>query len=199
MNGTNCGYLAVARTPDEPGEHLYMSARLADVNELLRFPNPVNEVAARTVAAGVLALSAITLVLSIALGSGWLWLTVPLAYGFVARVLTGPTLSPLGQFATRVAAPRIGHANPVPGPPKRFAQGMGAVMSLSTVIAHFGFGADGLTQGLLGLIVAAATLESVFAFCVGCTIFAWLMRAGLIPAQTCEACANVSLRLPTAA
>jgi hypothetical protein len=199
MNGTNCGYLAVARTPDEPGEHLYMSARLADVNELLRFPNPVNEVAARTVAAGVLALSAITLVLSIALGSGWLWLTVPLAYGFVARVLTGPTLSPLGQFATRVAAPRIGHANPVPGPPKRFAQGMGAVMSLSTVIAHVGFGADGLTQGLLGLIVAAATLESVFAFCVGCTIFAWLMRAGLIPAQTCEACANVSLRLPTAA
>ena len=176
-----------------------MSARLADVNELLRFPNPVNEVAARTVAAGVLALSAITLVLSIALGSGWLWLTVPLAYGFVARVLTGPTLSPLGQFATRVAAPRIGHANPVPGPPKRFAQGMGAVMSLATVIAHFGFGADGLTQVLLGLIVAAATLESVFAFCVGCTIFAWLMRAGLIPAQTCEACANVSLRLPTAA
>ncbi len=132
-----------------------MSARLAGVYELLRFPNPVNEVAARTVAAGV--------------------------------------------FATRVAAPRIGHANPVAGPPKRFAQGMGAVMSLATVVAHFGFGADGLSQVLLGMIVAAATLESVLAFCVGCTIFAGLMRAGLIPAQTCEACANVSLRLPTAA
>ncbi|HYU04315.1 MAG TPA: DUF4395 domain-containing protein [Jatrophihabitantaceae bacterium] len=176
-----------------------MSARLARVNELLRFPNPVNEVAARTVAVGVLLLSLSALVLSKAVGSGWLWLTVPLAYGFVARVLTGPTLSPLGQFATRVAAPRIGHANPVAGPPKRFAQGMGAVMSLATVVAHFGFGADGLTQVLLGVIVTAATLESVFAFCVGCTIFAWLMRAGLVPAQTCEACANVSLRLPAAA
>jgi hypothetical protein len=176
-----------------------MSARLAYVNELFRFPNPVNEVAARSVAGGVLVLSAITLVLSKALGSGWLWLTVVLAYGFVARVLTGPTLSPLGQLATRVAAPRIGHANPVPGPPKRFAQGMGAAMSLSTVVAHFGFGADGLAEVLLGVIVIAATLESVFAFCVGCTIFAGLMRAGLIPAQTCEACANISLRLPRAA
>lgn len=176
-----------------------MSARLAGVNELLRFPNPVNEVAARTVAAGVLSLSAVTLVLSVAFGSGWLWLTVPLAYGFLARVLTGPTLSPLGQFATRVAAPRLGHAKPVPGPPKRFAQSMGAVMSLGTVVAHFGFGADGLTQVLLGMIVVAATLESVFAFCVGCAIFARLMRAGFIPAQTCEACANVSLHLPTAA
>jgi hypothetical protein len=176
-----------------------MSARLADVNELLRFPNPVNEVAARTVAAGVMALSLSTLVLSATLGSGWLWLTVPLAYGFLARVLTGPTLSPLGQFATRLAAPRIGRAKLVPGPPKRFAQGMGAVMSLATVVAHFGFGADGLTQVLLGLIVAAATLESVFAFCVGCTIFAGLMRAGLIPAETCAACGDVSLRLSTAA
>src|SRR6266571_3990540 len=109
-------------SPDKPGEHLYMSARLAGVNELLRFPNPVNEVAARTVAARVLLLS----------------------------------LSTLGQFATRVAAPRIGHANPVAGPPKRFAQGMGAVMSLATVVAHFGFGADGLSQVLLGMIVTAA-------------------------------------------
>jgi len=195
MNWTKLGFLS----SDQPGEHLYMSARLAGVYELLRFPNPVNEVAARTVAAGVLVLSLSTLVLSKAVGSGWLWLTVPLAYGFVARVLSGPTLSPLGQFATRVAAPRIGHANPVAGPPKRFAQGMGTVMSLATVVAHFGFGADGLSQVLLGMIVTAATLESVFAFCVGCTIFAWLMRAGLVPAQTCEACANVSLRLPTAA
>ena len=166
---------------------------------MFRFPNPVNELAARTVAAGVLALALLTLVLSAALGFGWLWLTVPLAYGFVARVLTGPTLSPLGQLATRVVASRLGPARPVPGPPKRFAQGMGAAMSLAAVVAHFGFGADWVAVVLLGLIVVAATLESVFAFCIGCTIFAGLMRVGLIPASACEACANVSLRQPTAA
>jgi hypothetical protein len=168
------------------------------VYRLLRFPNPVNEVAARTVAAGVLVLSVATIALTATSGSGWLWLTVPLAYGFVARVLTGPRLSPLGQVATRVVAPRVGSARPVPGPPKRFAQGMGAVMSLGALVAHFGFGADGLALILLGLIATAATLESVFAFCVGCAVFAGLMRAGLIPAETCTACADVSLRLSTA-
>ncbi|MBN8869714.1 MAG: DUF4395 family protein [Solirubrobacterales bacterium] len=39
-----------------------------------------------------------------------------------------------------------------------------------------------------------ATLESVFAFCVGCQIFALLMRAGIIPDEVCEACADISLR-----
>jgi len=172
-----------------------MSARIVCV---FRFPNPVNELAARTVAAGVLALALLTLLLSAALGFGWLWLTVPLAYGFVARVLTGPTLSPLGQLATRVVAPRLGPARPVPGPPKRFAQGMGAAMSLAAVVAHFGFGADWVAVVLLGLIVVAAMLESAFAFCIGCTIFAGLMRVGVIPASACEACADVSLRQPTA-
>ncbi len=165
------------------------------MRELFSFPNPVNELAARTVAAGVVLLAAITLVLSTTLGSGWLWLTALIAAGFVARVLTGPTLSPLGQLATRVIAPRLGPARPVAGPPKRFAQGMGAVMSLAAVILHFGFGADGAAEVIVGLIVVAATLESAFAFCIGCRVFAALMRIGVIPETVCLECANVSARL----
>jgi len=168
------------------------------MERLFRFPNPVNELAARTVAAGVLSLALLSLLLSATRGFGWLWLTVPLAYGFVARVLTGPTLSPLGQLATRLVAPRLGRPRPVPGPPKRFAQALGATMSLAAVVAHFGFGADWVAIVLLGLIVIAATLESVFAFCVGCAIFAGLMRVGLIPPSACAACADVTLRRPTA-
>lgn len=164
--------------------------------KLFRFPNPVNELAARTVAAGVLSLALLSLLLSAVAGSVWLWLTVPLAYGFLARLLTGPTLSPLGQLATRVVAPRLGRPRPVPGPPKRFAQGLGATMSLAAAIAHFGFGADRVAMALLALIAVAATLESVFAFCIGCVIFAGLMRAGLIPAGVCTECANISLRRP---
>jgi hypothetical protein len=143
---------------------------------LFGFPNPVNEVAARTVAAGVLILSILTIVLTISLGHGWLWLTVVLAYGFVARVLAGPTLSPLGQLATRVVAPRIGHAKLVAGPPKRFAQAMGAAMSLTALILHFGFALDSAALVFVGLIAVAATLESVLAICVGCTVFAGLLR-----------------------
>ena len=68
---------------------------------LFKFPNPVNEVAARTVAAGVVALCLAVLVFRTP------WLLWPLAYGFVARVATGPTLSPWGQLVTRVIVPAL--------------------------------------------------------------------------------------------
>ncbi len=58
--------------------------------DIFRFPNPVNEVSARVVAGGVLLMAVLTLALRRP------WLLVPIAYGFVARALTGPTLSPLG-------------------------------------------------------------------------------------------------------
>ncbi len=178
--------------------HIGKQVKLADVSRrIFTFPNPVNEVAARTVAAGVLTLTVLIIVLGSTAGSAWLWLDALLVYGFVARVLSGPTLSLLGQFATRVAAPRIGHEKLVAGPPKRFAQLLGAIMSTTALVLHAA-GADTGAYVVLGLIVVAATLESVFAFCVGCTAFAGLMRLGVIPEETCEACANVSLRLNAA-
>jgi hypothetical protein len=155
---------------------------------LLTFPNPVNEKAARVVAGCVVIVSVI------ALATGWLWLSLPLALGFIARVASGPRFSPFGLLATKVIAPRLGPAKLVPGPPKRFAQLIGASVTGGAAIAHFGFGATGLTQVLLAAIVVAATLESVFAICLGCIMFGWLMRTGLIPEETCEACNNVNLR-----
>ncbi|MDT4901626.1 MAG: hypothetical protein QOJ78_2556, partial [Pseudonocardiales bacterium] len=35
--------------------------------------------------------------------------------------------------------------------------------------------------------------------CIGCKVFAGLMRAGLIPDETCAACANIDLRPPQVA
>ena len=52
---------------------------------------------------------------------------------------------------------------------------------------------------LVGLIAVAATLESVFAFCIGCTAFAGLMHVGLVPKETCAACANIALHKPQTA
>src|SRR5205823_14473770 len=64
-----------------------------------------------------------------------------LAYGFVARVLTGPTLSPLGQLVTRVVTPWLGlPPKYVSGPPKRFAQGIGVAFSTTAAILALGFG-----------------------------------------------------------
>jgi hypothetical protein len=46
------------------------------------------------------------------------------------------------------------------------------------------------------MITVAATLESVFAYCLGCQIFALLMRAGVVPDSVCEECANIWSRIP---
>ena len=154
---------------------------------MFSFPNPVNEKAARVVAGVVMVVALVTLATSAH------WLLIPLAYGFWARVLTGPTLSPLGRFATAVAAPRLGPPKYVPGPPKRFAQGMGAAITTAALILWLA-GATTATDVLLAALIVAAGLESIFALCLGCQVFAGLMRAGLVPESVCLECSNLNWR-----
>ena len=154
---------------------------------LIGFPRTVDEKAARVVA-GVVCATGLVALLAPAH-----WLVIPLAYGFWARVLTGPKLSPLGALASRVIAPRLGAPTPVSGPPKRFAQGMGAAMTTAAVVA-FAVGASGLVEALLVLLVLAAGLESIVAFCVGCQVFGLLMRAGVVPDQICAECSDIWAR-----
>jgi hypothetical protein len=158
------------------------------MESLFAFPNPVNEVSARLVAAGVVVMTALVLAF------GQHWLLIPLAYGFVARVLTGPTLSPLGQLVTRGITPRLHRNKPVPGPPKRFAQGIGATLTVGAAIAHFAFGWTTAADVLVAMVLVAAALESVFAYCVGCKLFAVLMRTGVIPEDVCEECNDIWAR-----
>lgn len=156
------------------------------MQEVFSFPNPVNEVSARLVAAGVVILSIATIAFAQPV------LLVLLTYGFVARVLTGPTLSPLGQFVTRVLTPNLPfEAKYVVGPPKRFAQGIGATFSVAASIFYFGLGLTTVAFVLVGAVTIAATLESVFALCLGCKVFAVLMRAGVISEDVCERCNNI--------
>ena len=146
----------------------------------------MNEVAARLVAAGVVAMSAAVLLF------GLHWLVPVLAYGFVARVLSGPTLSPLGQLVTRGIVPRLRiSARPVPGPPKRFAQGIGAVLTVAATIAIYGFGATVVGAALVAVVFAAASFEAFLGFCLGCKVFALLMRVGVIPESVCVRCRDL--------
>ena len=154
------------------------------------FPNPVNDKAARTVAAVVL-LEAV-----VCLATGWYWITILLAYGFWARVLTGPTLSPLGWTAQNVIAPRfLGEKVYVAGPPKRFAQGMGAFMSTGALVFGLVLGDSVVADVFLAMFIPAAGLESILGYCLGCKAFAILMRFGLIPEEVCAECADISGRL----
>ena len=152
---------------------------------MFRFPRIVNEKAARIIA-GAVAVTAF-----VALLTGALWLALPLAYGFWARVLAGPRFSPLALAATRVIAPRLGDPKEVPGPPKRFAQGIGAAITVTAAVLALGFGLDAYAYGLVGMLLVFAALEAFVGFCAGCRIFSLLMRAGLVPAEVCERCQNI--------
>jgi hypothetical protein len=157
--------------------------------DIFTFPNPVNEVSARVVAAGVIAMAVTTV------ASRRRWLMIPLAYGFVARALSGPALSPLGQLATRVITPRLGApTKEVLGPPKRFAQTLGACISLAALVLAFPLKRTKAAYALVGMIAVFATLESGFGFCIGCEIFGALMKLGLIPEEICVECANICKR-----
>ncbi len=104
-------------------------------------------------------------------------------------------LSPLGRVVTDVITPRLPlAARPTAGPPKRFAQGIGATLSTAAAIAHFGFGSATVANVLVAMILVAASLEAFVGFCLGCTIFRGLMRLGVIPETVCEACNNLQLR-----
>ena len=158
------------------------------VRQLFSFPNPVNEVSPRLVA-GVVAIAA-----WVTLGTQWPWLLPFIAYGFIARVATGPKLSPLALVVTRVVVPRLPvRAKLVAGPPKRFAQGIGAVFSTAATLLWFVAGLHLAALVLVGFLGIAATLEFVFALCLGCRVFDVLMRVGMIPPTVCEACNNLAL------
>jgi hypothetical protein len=144
------------------------------------FPNPANETSARLVAAGVVLISAAFLLTNSTL------ILLALTYGFAARVVAGPAFSPLALLVTRIITPKLKFDHKfVPGPPKRFAQTIGLT-----------FAATALILSLLDIaaLIFAATLESVFAICLGCIMFSFLMKLGVIPQSVCESCNDITLR-----
>jgi Domain of unknown function (DUF4395) len=158
------------------------------------FPNPVNELSARLVAGGVVAMALTTIVLDVE------WMTAVLAYGFVARVLAGPRFSPLALLVTRVVTPSLTiEGRLVPGPPKRFAQLLGAIFTVTAAVLTFGFDRFDLAEVVLAILLLPASLEAFAGFCVGCQIFGWLMRIGVIPESVCVECADITRRVSATA
>ena len=157
---------------------------------VFRFPESVNETSARLVAAGVVAQAVLLLTLR-----QW-WLLVPLTYGFAARTAAGPTLSPLGQFVTRLATPLLERglrsrtpsfrSRQMPGAPKRFAQSIGLGFTAAASVAWL-LGAPTVALVLVALLAVAATLEAAFSVCLGCIAYNAIWG--------CADCADISDRL----
>ena len=152
------------------------------IKALFSFPNPVNEISARLVAAMVAMLTIATLLTEHQFVAGFL------LYGFIARVATGPTLSPMGLIATKIIVPAFGNPTKlVAGPPKRFAQTIGLIFSaIAFVMLLLNFIL--VFKITLSILVIFALLESVVGFCAGCFVFNYLMKWKIIPQSICESC-----------
>ncbi|MHB8875785.1 MAG: DUF4395 domain-containing protein [Myxococcaceae bacterium] len=151
------------------------------VRRLFSFPNRVNERAARLVAAAVVALIATAYL------TGTPWMVAVVAAGFLARVAWGPRFSLLARGAT-AAAPKLWPVKSVAGAPKRFAQGIGAVFTVTASVL-FAFGHPGLAWSLAGVVGLFASLEAAAGFCAGCFAYGQLQRLGVIGAEACPDCA----------
>jgi hypothetical protein len=167
------------------------------------YPAVVDEVSVRLVAAVVLVIATVA-----AVGGLW-WLYAALALDFVLRAAYGPRRSPIAQLVVRWLRPRVAlPSRPTAGPPKRFAAGIGAGCTLSAAMAGAiaanspSGSAPVATAILLAIGVVMVVFPALEAFagrCVGCLIFARLIRWGAVSESTCLECADLTRRAAAAA
>jgi hypothetical protein len=154
-----------------------------------RFPRVVDDVTVRLVAGVVLVLAVTALALA-----QW-WIYAVLAVDFTLRTALGPRASPLAQGVQRFVRPRVSApARPTAGPPKRFAAGIGAVLTTAAAFLWILGVAAPVVVGIGAIMIIFPALESILGICVGCRLFAVLMKLGLVPAEICLECADISLR-----
>ncbi|OFE18996.1 hypothetical protein BA895_02260 [Humibacillus sp. DSM 29435] len=160
-----------------------------------RFPAVVDDVTVRLIAAVVLVFAVTALV-----GQQW-WLYAVLGVDFVLRAALGPRVSPIAYFVSTLIRPYVAASpRPTPGAPKRFAAGIGAVLTITATALWV----ISLVTGWAGVLVAVAAigvlmvifpaLEAVAGVCVGCQAFAGLMRLGVIPEEVCLECSDITRR-----
>ena len=146
---------------------------------LFWFPETVNAYAIRI--AGVLtcliSFAAAILVYWFSWGA---FLAYALAFDFLLRILGGSCLSPIGRLSCLLGAcfgtkPRVGR-------PKQFASLCGFTFaflgSIFYAIPLYGFNVAGSV--VLGMLAMACGMEGFLDYCVGCTIFKYGVKLGVI-------------------
>ena len=117
-----------------------------------------------------------TLVLAVVLVTGSVWLLAAQAVVFAVGAVFGLRYSPYGWLYRKLVRPRLGPPAELEAEaPPRFAQAVGLAFALAGVAGY----AAGLTW--LGMIataaaLAAAFLNAVFGFCLGCEMYVLIRR-----------------------
>ncbi|MET7617272.1 DUF4395 domain-containing protein [Streptomyces sp. NPDC005408] len=98
------------------------------------------------------------------------------ALAFAAGALLGVQRSPYGWLFRTAVRPRLGPPAELESPtPPRFAQGVGLAFALVGLVGYF-WGPEWLGLAATGCALAAAFLNAVFGYCLGCELYLLLRR-----------------------
>ncbi|MFF4150583.1 DUF4395 domain-containing protein [Streptomyces sp. NPDC001651] len=117
-----------------------------------------------------------TVVLAAVLVTGNPWLLAWQTLAFALGAAGGVGRSPYGVLFRRVVRPRLGPpiAFEAPEPP-RFAQAVGLVFA-GLGLVGYALGPEWLGLAATGAALAAAFLNAVFGYCLGCEMFLLVRR-----------------------
>jgi Domain of unknown function (DUF4395) len=116
-------------------------------------------------------------VLAVVLITRSAWLLALQTLVFAIGALAGLRYAPYGLLYRWLIRPRLGPpAHTEAEAPPRFAQGMGMVIAAIGVVA---FTSVSTTVGIVftALALAAAFLNAVFDYCLGCQVYLFIQRA----------------------
>ena len=128
-----------------------------------------------------------TVVLAAVLITGSAWLLAAQALVFAVGAVFGLRYAPYSLLYRRLIRPRLGPPRELePEAPPRFAQAVGLVFALAGV-AGYATGLIWLGMAATAAALAAAFLNGVFGFCLGCEMYVlirriWPGRRPLVPA-----------------
>ena len=149
------------------------------------YPQIVDNSVVRIVALFVFTIGALNLFVQSEL------VTAFLLFGFFTRAVWAHRVDPIAKLTHSWICPKANvRFVPAAGIPKRFAQAIGTVCCIGILVSG-AFGNTTLSTSIAAMLVLFAGLEAFLGFCVGCWIFQQLMRLGLVPQKTCEACNNL--------
>jgi hypothetical protein len=117
-----------------------------------------------------------TVVLAVVLVTGSVWLLAAQAVVFAAGAAFGLRYAPYGWLYRKLVRPRLGPPTELePEAPPRFAQGVGLAFAVIGV-AGYAAGLTWLGAAATAAALAAAFLNGVFGFCLGCQMYVLIRR-----------------------
>ena len=119
-----------------------------------------------------------TIVLALSLATASVWLLLAQAMVFAVGAIAGMRYAPYGLIYRFLVRPRLRPPTRFePSAPPRFSQGVGLVIAAIGVIGY-AVGLTGVGIAFTAMALAAAFLNAVFDFCLGCQMYLFIRRIG---------------------